>query len=212
LSSQDSAANSAVDPDNALLWKHTRLRMDAEQIRDGLLAVSGLLDKAPGGEHPFPPEHVWNWEDQNQFAPEVSEYENDKRTVYMMVPRSTRLQYFNLFDGPNTNVSTDQRSASLTPLQALYFMNGPFLQRTAVALATQLAESKSAEKENISKAFWTIFERPPTQEEFDRSSRFLHSAADLYATKGLKQGTPQSSAWSDLIRAMFASNEFMFID
>jgi hypothetical protein len=177
-----------------------------------LLATAGILDPTPIAEHPFPPAHEWNWEDQNQFAPVMADYENNKRTVYMMVPRSTRLQYFNLFDGPNTNISTDQRSASITPLQALYFMNAPFPRKAAATLASQLAGARSAEKDNLQKAFQTIFARSPAPEEVERAQRLLRNLEDTYLTKGVKQGTPQTNAWSDLIQAMYASNEFMFID
>jgi len=212
LSSADSPANETVDPDNSYIWRHSRSRMDAEQTRDTLLMESGLIDTTPAGQHPFPPAYIWNWEDQNQFAPDMKDYENDRRTVYMMVPRSTRLQYFNLFDGPNTNVSTERRSSSLTPLQALYFMNAPFPRRAATALASRLLENKSPEKENLEKAFEIVFGRSATPAELERSATLIHGATDLYATKGVKQGTPQQNAWSDLIQAMFASNEFMFIE
>jgi hypothetical protein len=212
LSAADSGANAAIDPENSFVWRHSRVRMDAEQIRDSLLATSGLLDPTPGGEHAFPPFHEWNWEDQNQFAPVMTDYENNKRSVYMMVPRSTRLQYFNLFDGPNTNVSTEQRSASITPLQALYFMNAPFPKQAATNLAAKLAGDKAAERSNLEKAFQTIYSRPPAADEIERSRRLLRTLEDLYTAKGVQQGSPQSNAWSDLLQAMYASNEFMFIE
>ena len=67
LSSAVSAANEEVDPDNALIWRHSRVRLDAEQIRDSLLADSQLLDNSAAQAHPFPPESVWNYEQQNLF-------------------------------------------------------------------------------------------------------------------------------------------------
>jgi mono/diheme cytochrome c family protein len=131
LSSADSPANQEADPDNTLIWRHSRVRLDAEEIRDSLLADSQLLDRSPAGPHPFPPEHTWNYEQQNIFTPNPADYETDRRTVYMMIQRTVRSPYFTLFDGPNINMSTDQRGASLTPLQALYFMNAPFPKRCA---------------------------------------------------------------------------------
>jgi hypothetical protein len=212
LSSAGSAANEDVDPDNAFIWRHSRVRLDSEQIRDSLLADSQLLDRTPAKAHPFPPESVWNYEQQNMFSPNPADYETDRRTVYMMIQRTVRSQYFTLFDGPNINMSTDQRGASLTPLQALYFLNAPFPKRCATNLASILLGKGSPEKENVLQAFLTIYGRPPSQPEMDRSVSFLHGAADSYATHGVKDATPQQKAFEDLLKALFASNEFMFIE
>jgi hypothetical protein len=211
LSSADSAANEEIDPDNAYIWRHSRSRLDAEEIRDSLLSVSQLLDRSPAGAHPFPPQAEWNWEDQNHFAPEMSKYETDRRTVYMMIQRTVRLPYFTLFDGPNTNVSTEQRSNSLTPLQALYFMNADFPRRAARNLASILLASGASEKEVVRQAFLTVYGRPPVSAESDGSIAFLHKAADAYSTHGVT-GTAQSVALEELFKALFASNEFMFVE
>ena len=160
LSAADSAADEEIDPDNAFVWRHSRTRLDAEEIRDSLLADAQLLDRSPAPMHPFPPQAEWNWEDQNHFAPDMSKYETDRRTVYMMIQRSVRLTYFTLFDGPNTNVSTEQRTSSLTPLQALYFMNGDLPKRCAASLVEHLPSA--ADKADIEQAFMTLYGRPPT--------------------------------------------------
>jgi len=212
LSSADSAANEEIDPDNAYIWRHSRVRMDAEEIRDTLLEESQLLDRSASGPYPFPPQSEWNWEDQNHFAPDMPKYESDRRTVYMMVQRDVRPAYFTLFDGPNVNASTDQRTSSLTPLQALYFLNAPFPARCATNLASLLLKSSPSGKESVQQAFLTIFGRPATQPEIDQSLSFLHSAADAYRTHGAKEADPQQLAFGDFLNAMFASNEFMFIE
>ncbi|MDQ1469661.1 MAG: hypothetical protein QOJ99_1141, partial [Bryobacterales bacterium] len=212
LSSADDAANEEIDPDNAFIWRHSRTRMDAEQIRDTLLADSQLLDRSPGGPHPFPPQSVWNYEQQNMFSPNPADYATDRRTVYMMIQRTVRSPYFNLFDGPNVNSSTDQRGASLTPLQALYFMNDPFPKRCAAALAANLMTSAAPVKNQIEKAFLTIYGRPAVPAEADRAASFLHSAALAYTGHGVTNPSPQQRALEDFLKAMFASNEFMFIE
>jgi len=211
LSSADSPANEEVDPDNAYLWRHSRVRLDAEEIRDTLLAESQLLDRSSSGPFPFPPQSEWNWEDQNHFAPDMSKYESDRRTVYMMVQRDVRPAYFTLFDGPNVNASTEQRTSSLTPLQALYFLNAPFPARCAGNLAS-LLKGGTAQKESVQQAFLTVFGRPATQPELERSVNFLHTAADSYRMHGVKEADPQQLAFGDFLKAMFASNEFMFIE
>jgi len=210
LASSDLAENDEADPDNVYLWRHSRQRMDAEEIRDSLLFDSQLLDRSPAGEFKFPPQSQWNWEEQNGFEPDPKTYDNDRRTVYSMVQRSIRSTYFTLFDGPSTNVSTEQRSNSLTPLQALYFLNSPFPERCATNLAAKLGTMD--EKDSIHKAFLTIWGRPATGSETDQSLTFLHDASTKIATTGLTAKDAEQKALAEFIKAMFASNEFMFIE
>jgi len=212
LSAADSSANQEVDPENALIWRHSRTRLDAEEIRDTLLADAQLLDRTPAPMHPFPPQAEWNWEDQNHFAPDMSQYETDRRTVYMMIQRSVRLTYFTLFDGPNTNVSTEQRGSSLTPLQALYFMNGDLPKRCAASLVDHLPSGSAADKSNIEQAFLILYGRPPTAPEIERSTSFLRTASDAYATHGIAAADARKKALDEFVRALFATNEFMFVD
>jgi hypothetical protein len=212
LSSADSAPNEEIDPDNTYIWRHSRSRLDAEEIRDSLLSVSQLLDRSPAGPHPFPPQAEWNWEDQNHFSPEQAKYDTDRRTVYMMIQRTVRLPYFTLFDGPNNNVSTEQRTGSLTPLQALYFMNADFPRRAAKNLSSILLAGGSSEQDVIQQAFLTIYGRPPAPAESYRASGFLHKAADAYATHGVNGAAVQAGALEELLKALFASNEFMFVE
>jgi Protein of unknown function (DUF1553) len=146
------------------------------------------------------------------FSPDAKDYESDRRTVYMMIQRSVRSQYFNLFDGPNINVSTDQRGNSLTPLQALYFMNDPFPKRCAANLASKLLTNGVTEKQAIQEAFLAMYGRPVSPGEADKASSFLHTAAAAYSAHGLKDAAPAQKAFEDFLKAMFASNEFMFID
>ena len=125
--------------------------------------------------HPFPPQAEWNWEDQNHFSPDMSKYETDRRTVYMMIQRSVRLTYFTLFDGPNTNISTEQRSSSLTPLQALYFMNGDLPKRCAASLVEHLPSSCRCRQSGHRAGILILYGRPPTAPEIERSTSFLQN-------------------------------------
>jgi hypothetical protein len=212
LSSADSKTNAEIDPENTSIWRHSRTRLDAEEIRDSLLADAQLLDSSPAGIHPFPPQHEWNWEDQNHFSPDRSKYDNDRRTVYMMIQRSVRPTYFTLFDGANTNVSTEQRTSSLTPLQALYFMNGDLPKRCATSLAQHVLSSGSQEKANVDRTFRIVYGRPVTPEESNRITAFLKTVSDSYATHGSTPKDSYQKAFGDLIQSMFASNEFMFVE
>ncbi|WP_263373863.1 PSD1 and planctomycete cytochrome C domain-containing protein [Granulicella aggregans] len=212
LSTADSAANDEIDPDNALIWRHSRVRLDAEEIRDSMLADAKLLDLTPAKPHPFPPQSQWNWEEQNPFAPDVTKYENDHRTVYMMVQRSVKHPYLTLFDGADPNASTEQRTSSLTPLQALYFMNASFPRRCSDNLATQWTEAKVADPKMIEEAFMTIYGRPAQRVELDRSEEFLKRATALYISRSDTPDIAHKKAVSNFVQAMFSTNEFMFIE
>lgn len=212
LASTSVAANEEVDPENNYIWRHSRVRMDAEQLRDTLLADAQMLDRTPGAAHPFPPMHTWNWEDQNHFSPDVTQYETNKRTVYGFTQRTVRQTFFTLFDGPNTNLSTEIRTASLTPLQALYFMNGDLPKKSAAALTDYLLKNSQAEKANIEQAFQIVYSRPATAAETERVTGFLRSAADSYVTHGTAAAEAKRKAFEDFVKALFASNEFMYIE
>jgi hypothetical protein len=121
-----------------------------------------------------------------------------------------KLQYFTLFDGANSSVSTEQRSSSLTPLQSLYFLNGAFPQRCASQLANNLLKDAPTDNDRISQAFQIIYGRSPSAAESARSITFLRNATGVYALNGDKQDS--QLALTEFLKAMFASNEFMFIE
>ena len=87
-----------------------------------MLAVSGRLDRSRPGRHPFPPIEAWHWTQHDAFK---AVYPSDHRSVYLMTQRLVKHPFLAIFDGPDTNVSTDVRSRSTVPLQALYFLNNP---------------------------------------------------------------------------------------
>ncbi len=227
LSTANVEANEAIDPDNIYLWRHNRLRLDAEEIRDSLLADSQLLDRSPAGPLPFPPQSEWNWEEQNPFAPKLADYENDHRTVYLMVQRSVKNPYMTLFDGADPSTSTAQRGSSLTPLQALYFMNAAFPKRCSDHLADLLegastpsskvvsekinASSPAAggnpdsDKDRLNRAFLTIYGRLPAKTEQERSTQFLQSLYEKYLAQGIDPTKAHQQALSNLIQVMFSS-------
>jgi len=123
LSSNLDEKNARLDPGNRLLWRHDRQRLDAESIRDSMLLVAGNLDRGRPNAHPFPPINKWVWTQHNAFK---ERYDTTHRSVYLMTQRLLRLPLLATFDGPDTNTSTETRTQSTVPLQALYLMNNPF--------------------------------------------------------------------------------------
>jgi hypothetical protein len=218
LSSEDSEAAEKIDPENIYLWRHSRARMDAEEIRDSMLATSGTLDTTPAGPQPFPAEGDWNY---SGHAPFHAVYETNRRTLYVMVQRTRRHPYLGLFDGANPAVSVALRDTSVTPLQALYFLNAAFPKNCATALAKHLQDTYPSEKDQIRSAFLSIYARPPDKIETDHATGFLAQVTAIYLAHA-DTTTPQPTeaalklahqrALGNFIQALYASNEFIFID
>jgi len=212
LSTAANATDEEVDPDNLYQWHHSRQRLDAEEIRDSMLADAHLLDPTPAGPHPFPPESEWNFEQQAPFTPDGAKYDNNHRTVYMMVQRNVKNRYMTLFDGADGLTSVDQRSTSLTPLQALYFMNADFPKKCSEHLTEELESQKVSDAEGIQRAFLLIYGRAPEKMEREQSLKFIQQMSAKLTSSGMNADQAHKEATSHLVQAMFSSNEFMFIE
>ena len=116
-------ANEQVDGANRYYWRHDRRRLDAESIRDAILAVSGDLDTKVGGP-----------------SLDLDDEKNSRRTIYGRVSRFQVHEYLQTFDFPNPSLSAERRYTTNVPAQSLYFMNSPFVRRQAELLVSRLAE------------------------------------------------------------------------
>jgi hypothetical protein len=180
-------------------------RLEAEEIRDTLLALSGELDSTPGGPHPFPPESAWTY---TQHRPFKAVYDSTKRSVYLMTQRLQRHPFLALFDGPDTNASTSRRETSTVPTQALYFLNDPFFHARARAIAVRLLPTP--EPERAAGAHRLCFQRDPTAGELRRADAFLRAYRAELGT--LPAAERDLTAWSAYLRTLLASNEFLCVD
>jgi len=207
-SSSQSEACAAVDPGNTLLWRFGRRRLDAEEIRDSLLVVSGRLDSSPGEGHPFPPVHAWGY---TQHKPFMEIYESTKRSVYLMTPRLGRHPFLALFDGADANASTPDRAVTTVPTQALFWMNDPLVHEESQAFAERLLGEPDPGA-RVELAYRTALTRRPDAAETAAGRSFV----DRYLA-GL-EGTDAPAerhellAWAAFARTLIASNEFVYID
>jgi hypothetical protein len=124
LASTDDASDLEADSGNKWLWHYSRRSLDAESIRDSMLAISGRLDRSMPEGHPFPAVNTWGF---SIHAPFKANYESSHRSVYLMVQRQQKHPFLSLFDGADPNVSTASRFTTTTPTQALFLMNSPFV-------------------------------------------------------------------------------------
>lgn len=203
LSSKATSASLESDPDNVLVSRFARRRLDAESIRDSLLAVSGLLDRSPGGAHPMQP---WF---RNRFSlnsPFHLEPASNRRSVYLLTQRLFRHSILDQFDGPDRNSSTAKRSSSNIPSQALFLMNSEFVRQQARALAARLKQEAATDQEKIARLFQLAYTRDPRDDERGSLVDFLRSYRE---SQGSPPGTGELVA---LARVVLTSNEFFFVE
>lgn len=190
-----------------LLASFSRRRLSAEEIRDAILAVSGNLDRSPGREHPFPKPVEWRY---TQHSPFSAIYDHRRRSVYLMTQRIKRHPFLALFDGADPNASTAQRQTTTVATQALYFLNDPFVHEAAEHWATDLLAGGASERDAIAVAYRRALVRPPLEAERAEAAAFLTT----YRAKLVQAGSGKADILSlaGLLRALFATNEFLHVD
>ncbi len=183
-----------VDGNSRLIWRFPPRRLEAEAIRDGILSVSGSLDRTAGGPsfflHDVDRENVYHYHPKEDFGPAES-----RRMVYAFKVRMEQDGIFGSFDCPDGSLVTPKRSASTTPLQALNLFNSRFMLKQSEIFADRLGREAGPTIANqLQRAWWLAYSRTPTAEELREASDFVH-----------EEGFPA------LCRAILNSNEFLFI-
>lgn len=181
------------DPDNRLLARGPRLRLDAEGVRDAALAVSGLLTRKVGGPPVFPPAPEFLFLPPASYGPKVWKEEKGenryRRALYTFRFRSVPYPVLQAFDAPNGDFSCVRRTRSNTPLQALATLNEPLFMECARALALKaLQEGGSNEKERIAYAFRRCVSRTPDEAE-------LAALATLLEKQVVAFNKPDAKPW-----------------
>jgi len=206
-SSGDFEGQSESDPENRRLWRHDRRRLDAEALRDSLLALSGKLDLARPGPHPFPPIEKWNWTQHNPFR---ERYDTNHRTIFLMTQRIQKHPFLALFDGPDTNSSTGRRTAAGVPLQSLHLANHPFV-REQVAGFAERAFVEAGRPENprqyVERLWKLAIGRTPDEFEIRLALELLSSASTA-----AESNHGAESARFALAHALVMSNVFLYVD
>jgi cytochrome c553 len=170
LASTYDARNYAIDPDNQFCWRMTQRRLEAEAIRDAMLAVSGQLDlERPLGT--YLREAGEGGIGQNVFEPVIRSIDADTRSVYLPRVRSVLPEMLEAFDAPDASLVTGSRDTTSSPLQSLYLMNNGFVQDQAVAMAERLADLPR--EQQIITVYELAFGRSPTERERRLGGEFL---------------------------------------
>jgi len=155
-----------IDPDNRLLWRANKRRLDAEAIRDAMLAVTGEIDLSPrpGSLASDLRSHSVSLIGFDKSVPDDLD-DSLRRSVYLPVFRENLPDVLDLFDFAEPSLVMGEREETNVPLQALYLMNSRFIAERSGALAERLMREKSNRAERIARAFHLCYNRPPDKEE-----------------------------------------------
>lgn len=204
---ENSAEMAELDPENRLLWRFPVQRLEAEQIRDAVLATSGRLDASVGGKtvplrnRQFVFDHT---------SKDHTKYGSLRRGLYLPIIRNNLYSMFQQFDYPDPTMPTGHRSSTVVAPQALLMMNSDLVMDSADALAAQLL-GISEPSERIRVAYQRTLSRDPTVSESTRAIGFINRlAAEGFTAKGLSQSA-EHQAWSVFCQSLYASNEFIYV-
>jgi hypothetical protein len=182
LSHQASASSEKRDPTNQLLGHFNRRRMEAEVIRDNLLAVGGILDTT-------------------MYGPGTLDASMRRRSIYFKVKRSQLVPFLRVFDWPDALTSLGARPTTTVSPQALVFMNNPQVHACAEGLALAVRPSlKESYQEAIRDAYMRAFGRVPSAEDLEDGTRYLEDHADQL-----------NQALVDYCLVLLSTNEFIYI-
>ena len=186
----------AVDADNRLLWRKSPVRLDAESLRDAVLAVSGRLNPKMGGpgfrDVSITPNNGTTY--YEPIYPHGDEF--NRRTVYRFSPRGGRSAILDTFDCPDPSTTAPRRAVTTTPLQALALLNNHFILSKAGAMADRVkTHAKGNLDAQVTQVFRDAFQREPDADE-------LRLAKRLAKEYGL----------TTLCRSLFNSNEFVILN
>ena len=208
LASVDNEAGLAADPGNRWYWRYSRRPLDAESIRDAMLAVSGRLDGNVPKSHPFPSVDTWAYTIHSPFH---AVYDSNHRSVYLMVQRNRRHPYLALFDAADPNQSIASRQPTTTPTQALFLMNSPFVQEASEGFARHIVSVSGDDDAKIRWAFETAHGQIPEEEVVRDAIAFVSAYREKLAGNDVTS-EKDIAAWSALARVLLTSNAFLYVD
>lgn len=203
LSSANDAALTKVDPENLLFGKANRRRLEAEPIRDTILAISGQLDRKQGGSSV---ESLGERAIDNSSKGGINTDGNPRRAVYLPIIRNELPSLFEVFDFADADVSTGRREATTVATQALYLMNSPFAMAQSQAAAKKLLLLET-DQARVSDLYRRSLGREPSEGETNVMLKFVAQFKQQSTGKDSKL-----DAWAGACRAMFGCTEFRFVE
>ena len=216
MSSRENPTARQVDPENRLLWRMPPRRLQAEELRDSLLMISGQLDNTMGGRTlPIRNHKIMSGGEINKCN---AVHQQPRRTVYLPVIRSGLHEFFTTFDFPDPSVPAGRRHSTTVAPQALYMMNASFVATASQRVARLLMKSLSADSgrtdivaDRVRLAYELLLNRRATSADVTRWKQFLDQRRELSAVAKTSADVAESDAWESLVRVLLSSNTFMYV-
>ncbi|MCO5295788.1 MAG: DUF1549 domain-containing protein [Fimbriimonadaceae bacterium] len=206
MSSRYDEKAAEADPDDHLLWRFPRQRLEAEAIRDSILFVSGTLDRTMGGTLITLKPRAYVTSTANS---DPIQYDSVRRSVYLPVIRSALYDVYTAFDFGDPTVTNGDRPSTTVAPQALFMLNSAVVLNATRALAEALLGQKGMDDaQRVRKLYLSCYGRPATDPEVAGALAFLKRFQSAYA----KAEDPRLSAWQSLCKAFIAANEFIYVE
>jgi hypothetical protein len=219
------ASAAKVDPDNKMLWRYPRHRIEGEVIRDSALELAGLLNPKMGGPSIFPelPEGMpmprGGWKVNADLA------ERNRRSVYIFVRRNTRYPMFDAFDMPDPHESCSRRNVTTSPIQALTMLNSTLTLEWAQGFAGRILDQAGDDvPKQVSAAYELAYLRQPSTAELETARKFMDQQQSLIAERARvgeelavpanisdSVNKPRAAALVDFCHALINANEFIYV-
>jgi hypothetical protein len=201
LSSQFDEKNFETDPDNVLVWRMPKRRLEAEALRDSMLALAGRLDRTPPKGDSVQRAGEGNAAFRGRFGPGGGDptQTDTHRTVYLPIVRDGLPEILTLFDFPDPSLIIGERATTTVPAQSLFLMNNPFVIRQAEVLAEKLLALAGDEQAKLARAYQLCFSRNPSEAELVDAQKFIKDYGERHSRR---------ATWAAFAQALFASAEF----
>ncbi len=209
----------SIDPDNRLLWRMNRRRLEAESIRDAMLAVSGRLDPGRGGpslglDIPGNVAGIGgNVNPPSWTGARFPDHVVNRRAIYLPLPRRMPdgpLEILSIFDFPHPSDITGARPQRTVATQALFLLNAPFVKDSARALALRLLSAEPTDDAARVRLLYLLTTgRPAAPAQIEQALSFI-KGFDESAPADAASSDPREDAWTELSHALLASSSFLF--
>jgi hypothetical protein len=207
MSAHIEAAMPLSDPDNRFLHRFPLRRLEAEEIRDALLATAGALNLELGGKT-IPIKNREFFFDHT--SKDRTTYDSPRRGAYMPIVRNHLYDLFEQFDYPDPAVTSGDRASTVVAPQALLVMNSELVRQAAGAFAVRVSkEAASSDRARIRTAYLYAFARPPSEQELQQAEQFL---AEFPSAQSQDLNRAHNEAWAALCQGLLAANEFLYLN
>jgi mono/diheme cytochrome c family protein len=210
MSSRLDPAAAQIDPENHLHWRANRRRLEAEEIRDAILAVCGQLDAAMTGSLMTEKNHAYV---NSTVRSGGTAYQVNRRSVYLPVIRSGLYDVFQAFDFADPSASNGKRIPTTVAPQALFMMNDQLVLRCAEAMARRLLDHSPLDDASlIRQTYLAAYGRPASDREIARASDYVRRFASILDSQGVGLEARKLQSWRAFCQAIIASSEFIYLN